>query len=139
MGAVKMLKALSMIPKKNRNLDVKRIIEQEVEVILENQIYKYLKSPDGSRKEKAGWKRFGFPLFYQSDILEALDILTNLDVRDKRMVEAIKLVESLRTKDGTWLLKNTYNGKMLCEIDVKNEPSKWITLRASRVLKRYLG
>ncbi len=137
MGAVKMLKALSSIPSNKRSNEIEKIIEQEVEIILDNHVFKYLKTPEGRRKEKAGWKRFGFPLFYQSDILETLDILTSLGVVDDRMQESIDLVESAEGKDGKWLLKNTFNGKMLCEIEEKGEPSKWITLRASRVLKRY--
>jgi hypothetical protein len=55
------------------------------------------------------------------------------------MQEAIDLVIASRGKDGRWLLKNSYNGKMLCDIDVKGEPSKWITLRALRVLRRSLS
>jgi hypothetical protein len=55
------------------------------------------------------------------------------------MQDAIQLVEQARGPDGRWLLKNTYNGKMLCDIEVKGEPSKWITLRAARVLKRWYG
>ena len=139
MGGAKMLKALASIPSKKRSTELRKIIDREAEVILENQIYKYLRDYDGSRKAKAGWKRFGFPLFYQSDVLEVLDVLTKLGIRDSRLEDAISLVESLRGTDGTWLLKNTYNGKMLCEIDKKNEPSKWITLRAAGVLKRYYG
>ncbi|MGD9396455.1 MAG: hypothetical protein PVJ05_08520 [Candidatus Thorarchaeota archaeon] len=138
MGDVKMLKALARIPKKQRSTDLNRIILQEVEIILENRIYRYLRNPDGSRKEKAGWKRFGFPLFYQSDALEVLDTLTELRVKDERMQDAVDLVLSSQT-DGRWLLKNTYNGKMHCEIDKKHKPSKWITLRAARVLKRHFG
>jgi hypothetical protein len=110
-----------------------------VEIILENEIFRYLRNPDGSRKEKAGWKRFGFPLFYQTDILEVLDILTKLGVRDDRMQEAFDFVIKNQGEDGRWLLKNTYNGKMFCEIDEKNKASKWITLRAARALKRYYG
>jgi len=139
MGAVKMLRALSSIPSKKRSREIETIIEQEVEIILENHIFKYLKTPEGKRKEKAGWKRFGFPLFYQSDVLEVLDVLTSLGIKDERMQESISLVESAKSKEGTWILKNTFNGKMLCEIETKGEPSKWITLRASRVLKRYYG
>ena len=138
MGGTKMLRALARIPKKQQSADLRRIINQEVEIILENGIYKYLRNPDGSRKAKAGWKRFGFPLFYQSDVLEVLDTLTSLGVKDERMQEAIDLVIQSH-QDGRWMLKNTFNGKMLCEIDVKNRPSKWITLRACRVLKRYLS
>ncbi len=137
MGGIKILKGLASIPETQRSSDLIRIIKQEVEIVLENQIFKYLKNPDGSRKEKAGWKRFGFPLFYQSDVLEVLDILTTLGIKDERMQESVDLVQSCRNAHGTWDLKNTFNGKMYCEIDRKNEPSKWITLQASRVLKRY--
>lgn len=139
MGGTKVLKAFSRIPKSDRSSAIENIISKEAELILENQIYRYLRTPDGKRKDKAGWKRFGFPLFYQSDILEVLDILTALGVKDGRMQEAIGFVESQRTEDGTWTLKNTFNGKMLCDIEEKNRPSKWITLRAMRVLRRYYG
>ncbi|MGY5871257.1 MAG: hypothetical protein RTV72_03340 [Candidatus Thorarchaeota archaeon] len=138
MGGIKVLKALSRIPENKRSAEITRIIKQEVEIILQNGILKYLKNPDGSRKEKAGWKRFGFPLFYQSDVLEVLDILTVLGVKDERMQDSIDLVVNSRNKEGTWDLKNTYNGKMYCDIDEKKKPSKWITLRAARVLCRYL-
>lgn len=137
MGRAKMLRGLSTIPKNKRPKPLADIIDSEVEVILENGIYKYLKNADGTRKEKAGWKRFGFPLFYQSDVLEVLDVLTRLGVRDERMQETIDLVISSRTKDGKWVLKNTFNGKMFCNIDEKGQPSKWITLRALRVLRGY--
>lgn len=138
MGAVKVLRALARIPENQRSADLDRIIKQEVEIILENGVFRYLRNPDGSRKEKAGWKRFGFPLFYQSDALEVLDTLTELGIKDKRMKDAIDLVIGSQ-KDNRWLLKNTYNGKMLCEIDEKHKPSKWVTLRAARVLKRYFS
>jgi len=137
MGGIKVLKAFAQIPEKIRSTDVERIINQEVEIILENRINQYLRKPDGSRKEKAGWKRFGFPLFYQSDVLEVLDILTTLGVKDDRMQESIDLIVNSMNDQGTWDLKNTYNGKMYCEIDEKNKPSKWITLRALRVLRKY--
>jgi hypothetical protein len=137
MGGVKVLKALAKIPPEKRFAELKKIIKQETEIILENQIFKYLKNPDGSRKEKAGWKKFGFPLFYQSDVLEVLDVLTEIGVKDTRMQEAVDLVVANRNDSGTWNLMNTFNGKMLCDIDVNKKPSKWITLRALRVLKRY--
>jgi hypothetical protein len=139
MGAVKVLKALSIIPSKKRPQEVRKIIEEETESILTNRVYKYLRGPKGERKDKEGWKRFGFPLFYQSDALEVLDVLTALGVHDARMQDTIQLVEQTRRPDGRWLLKNTYNGKMLCDIEAKGEPSKWITLRAERVLKRWYG
>jgi len=122
-----------------RSPDVKRIIQREVGNILDNNIYQYLRNPDGTRKDKAGWKRFGFPLFYQTDALEVLDALTRLGVRDPRMKPAVDLVLGAQQRDGTWLLKDTFNGKMIVDIEEKNRPSKWITLRATRVLKRLHG
>jgi hypothetical protein len=136
MGATKVLRSLAAISAGQRNKRITSIIDREVENILENRIYKYLKYPDGSRKEKAGWKRFGFPLFYQSDVLEVLDTLTKLGVQDKRMQDAFDLVMKNRVKEG-WLMKNSYNGKMWCNIEEKNKPSKWITLRAMRIILRY--
>jgi len=135
MGATKILKALSHIPEKKRTKPIKDIIETETENILNNYIYRYLRNRDGSRKDKAGWKRFGFPLFYQSDALEVLDTLTRLEVTDERMEPALKLVEETQGRDGKWLLKDSFNGKMWVDIEEKNRPSKWITLRAMRVLK----
>ncbi len=137
MGAAKTLRALSVIPPESRSIEIEAIIEREVENILENCIYRYLRNPDGTRKVKAGWKRFGFPLFYQCDALEVLDTLTRLGVRDGRMEDALKLVLDVQGDDGRWLLKHTFNGKMWVDIDVKHQPSKWITLRAMRTLKGY--
>jgi hypothetical protein len=139
MGRVKMLRGLASIPEEKRSKKIQDIIKQEIDVILENGIYRYLRNPDGSRKEKAGWKRFGFPIFYQSDILEVLGILTSLGVKDERMSESVDYIISTQQKDGRWLLKHSFNGKMICDIEEKGKPSKWITFRALKALKGYFG
>lgn len=137
MGAAKVLKALSIIPEERRSPEIRRVILREVGNLMDNNVYQYLRNPDGSRKDKAGWKRFGFPLFYQTDVLEILDTLTRLGVRDPRMKPSIDMLLDTQQGDGTWLLKHTFNGKMIVDIEEKHKPSKWITLKAMRVLKRY--
>jgi hypothetical protein len=137
MGATKMLKALSTIPEQKRSKEMHEIIEKETEKILENEVYRYLRTPDGSRKDKAGWKRFGFPLFYQADILEIMVTLTRLGVYDDRMKEAINIIKEAKQKDGKWLLKDTFNGKMWVDIEEKNKPSKWITYRSLYVTGKW--
>jgi hypothetical protein len=139
MGAAKMLRALSTIPPEKRGREIGNVIDREVENILENGVYRYLRKPDGSRKEKTGWKRFGFPLFYQSDTLEVLDTLTRLGVHDERMHDSVDLVLKAQEPDGRWLLINTFNGKMWVDIEKKGPLSKWITLRALRALRRFHG
>jgi hypothetical protein len=139
MGATKVLKALSTMPERSRTPEIRVLMDREVENILENGIYRYLRNPDGSRKDKAGWKKFGFPLFYQSDVLEVLDTLTRLGVCDERMQDSIDLVLRAQGPDGRWLLSNTFNGKMWADIEEKGRPSKWVTLRAVRALRRFHG
>ena len=57
---------------------------------------------------------------------------------DPRMGEAIELVRSNRRPDGTWLLANTYPGKVHFALeDGDGRPSRWNTLRALRVLNWY--
>lgn len=135
MGAMKILKAFSMIPEENRSPRMKQIIKQETEKILENRIHWYLRNPDGTRKEKAGWKRFGYPLFYQSDILEIMTMLTRFGVHDDRVNDAVEIIRSAQQSDGRWLMKDSFNGKMWVDIEEKNKPSKWVTLRALYVLE----
>lgn len=74
---------------------------------------------------------------YQSDILEILDILTRLEYKDKHMQDAIDKLISKQNQDGTWNLERTFNGRFITNIEKKGKPSKWITLNALRVLKRY--
>ncbi len=138
MGGIKPLIAFSMIPEPERGKEIREIIEQEVKIYLENEIFMYLKDKRGEKKAKAGWTRFGFPLFYQSDALEVLDTLTRLGVKDERMDRALDLVVS-KQSDGRWNLENTFNGKMWVDIEEKGNASKWVTLKAVRVLKRVYG
>lgn len=132
MGIVKSLKALAAIPEEERSGAVKTKIEELAEFILIHHIFKQSHNLD--KESKAGWKRLGFPLMYQTDILEILTIFTELNIKDERMNEAIELLKAKQLSDKKWRLENTYNGKMIVDIEKKGEPSKWITARALRVL-----
>ena len=82
------------------------------------------------------WFKFGFPLSYTSDVLEALQAVSEAGyARDPRLKKAIDLVLSKRDAEGRWLLKHSLNGKMWIDFESKGKPSKWVTLRALRVLK----
>jgi hypothetical protein len=133
MGVVKSLKALAEIPPEKRPKDVINTIEKGVEYILKHHIHK--RSHDLSRVSKPSWLRFGFPLMYQTDVLEILGILTKLGRKDKRMHEATDLVISKQDDQGRWKLERTFNGRFQANIEQKGKPSKWITLNALRALK----
>lgn len=136
MGVIKALKGLSAIPVDSRSQAVIDTIERAVEFMLTHHIYK--RSHDLSKKSKPGWLRIGFPNMYQTDILEILDILTSLGIRDSRMDDAVKIIIGKQDEDGRWSIENTYcSEKLLVPIGQKGEQSKWLTLKALRVLKRY--
>ena len=135
MGVVKALKALAEIPISQRSKEVKNTIEEGVEYLLKHHIYK--RSHDLSRVSKLGWLRFGFPLMYQTDVLEILGILTRLGYHDERMQEAIDKLISKQDDQGKWKLRSTFNGRFQTNIEQKGKPSKWITLNALRVLKNF--
>ncbi|WP_431277113.1 squalene cyclase [Leifsonia poae] len=54
---------------------------------------------------------------------------------DPRLAEAIDAVRAARRPDGTWLQGQTHPGRVWFDVDVSTgEPSKWLTLYATRVL-----
>lgn len=135
MGVVKSLKALAEIPEVKRSKKANEKIEQLAEYLLVHRIYK--KSHNPEKVARPGWLKPGFPLMYQSDILEVLEILTNLGYHDPRMDEAIEIVRSKQTKEGRWKLENSFNGRMIINIERKGAESKWMTLKAIKVLMKF--
>ncbi len=134
MGVVKALKALAEIPEAKRESSIKKKIEKGAEYMLLHHVHK--RSHDLTKVSKPGWRKFGFPLMYQTDVLEILGILTRLGYNDDRMGDAVDLMLSKQDDRGRWKLENTYNGRFQVDIEEKGKPSKWITLNALRVLKR---
>lgn len=136
MGVVKALKALAAVPKEKRTAEINDTVQKAAEFMLIHHIYK--RSHNLSRNGKPGWLKFGFPLMYQTDVLEILDILTALGIKDSRMEDAVRVVIEKQDDTGRWKLENTYNSdRLLIPFGQANEQSKWISLRAMRVLKRY--
>jgi hypothetical protein len=134
MGAVKVLKALAEIPQERRSPDVQRALDQGAEFMLRHRVHK--RSHDLAKDSKPGWKRFGFPLMYQTDVLEILGLLARLGYGgDEGAREARALVASKADADGRWKLASTFNGRFIVDIETKGEPSRWVTLKALTALK----
>lgn len=135
MGVVKTLKALAEIPADERSENVKFTIRKGAEYILKHHVHK--RSHDLTRVSKPDWLRFGFPLMWNDDVLEILGILTKLGYHDERMQEAVDVVVSKQENLGRWKLERSFNGRFQVNIEQVGKPSKWITLNALRVLKRF--
>jgi hypothetical protein len=85
------------------------------------------------------WTQFSFPTGYHYDVLRGLDYLRRAGVTpDARMAEAVDLVVQKRGQDGRWRLENPHPDQLDLGMDeAEGKPSRWITLRALRVLDWY--
>jgi hypothetical protein len=85
------------------------------------------------------WTQFSYPTYWHYDVLRGLDYLRAAGaVPDKRVAEAVDLVESKRDANGRWPLENPHPGRLHFEMDEgEGRPSRWNTLRAMRVLRWY--
>lgn len=136
MAVVKALKGLSAVPVEKRTKEINDTIDKAAEFMLIHHICR--QSHNLNKNAKPGWQKFGFPLMYQTDVLEILDIMTGLGIKDSRMDDAVRAVISRQDDMGRWREENTYaSERLLIPTGQKDEQNKWITLRAMTVLKRY--
>jgi hypothetical protein len=135
-GAVKTMSAFSKLPDGLRTALMQSAIDTGVEFLLSRDpaLADYPTAQD--TKPSRSWFKFGFPLFYVTDVLQNAEVLTRLGHgSDPRLAAAIQLVLGKQQEQGRWSMEYSYNGKTWVDIEEKGAPSKWVTLRALRVLK----
>ena len=75
-----------------------------------------------------------------ADSLQGLEALAELGRgRDPRLTPALDMVVAKQDADGRWRNEHPYRGKLWVDVDTPGSPSKWVTLRACKVLKAALG
>ena len=69
-------------------------------------------------------------------MLRGLDYLydTGHDPTDDRVGEALDVVKRKGRRNGRWRLDHVWEGANAVEMEREGQPSRWITLRALRVL-----
>jgi hypothetical protein len=135
-GGVKVMLALGRLPAKKQTPLIRKAIKQGAEFFfgIDPATAKYPTRLD-SKPNRAWWK-FGFPVFYVTDLLQLAEALVNLGYgRDKRLINTIDLISSKQNEHGQWLKEYDYIGKTWLDFGRKNQPNEWVTLRALRVLK----
>jgi len=126
------------------NLAVRAARLRGQEYLLERRLFRRRSSGEAIEDRKArgaDWTRFAFPTWWHYDVLRGLEYLRCAGVRpDERAAEAVGLVEARRDDSGRWPLGTRYPGNMPVELDEgEGQPSRWITLRALRVLDWYFA
>ena len=140
------MSAFAELPSQKWTRGMKRAADRGLEFYLERRLLR-----EGHRYDP--WFRFHFPYHYFYDALIGLEFVTALGGGgDPRAARAVTLLKKKRQSDGRWLLEatqpdttNTVVSKSLQEyinklqpftLEEVGKPSKMITLRALRVLKR---
>jgi len=135
-GGVKVMLALSRLPVQKRSALIKRAIREGVNFLfgVDPSTADYPTRTGG--KPNRGWWKFGFPVFYVTDILQVAEALTGLGYgRDPRLANTLELIRSKQDEEGRWPQEYESRGKTWLEFGTKKQPNPWVTLRALRVLK----
>lgn len=135
-GAAKVMKAFGKYPHTSRTPLINTAIEAGVEFLLGTDPSK-ADYPNGLNDHPSrNWWKFGFPVFYVTDLLQIVEALVALGYgNDGRLKNAIKIIQDKQDEHGRWPLEYDYAGKTWRSYGKINEPNKWVTLRAIRVLQ----
>lgn len=135
-GAVKVMLAFSKLPEERRTALVRRAIQQGLDFLFSTDpaLADY---PSGySSRPSGNWWKFGFPVFYVTDLVQIAEVLTAFGFGgDPRMENALNLIRKKQDAAGRWTLEYDYADKIWFDVGVKKQPNKWVTWRALGVLK----
>lgn len=135
-GAAKVMLALGKIPMSQRTPLIERAIQQGVEFLFSvDPATAGYPTAEGNPPNRAWWK-FGFPVFYVTDILQLAECLAVLGYgKDPRLAKTFEFILSKQDSNGRWKFEYDYSGKTWLSYGIKGEPNKWVTLRVLQALK----
>jgi hypothetical protein len=135
-GAIKMLGAFAQVPVEKRSACVRAAVESGTALLSSGDLVQG--GYPAAYRPSPLWHRFGFPLGYTSDLLEALQVLGQLRAAgseaDPESTAALELVRSKSDSRGRWQLEYTPDNTWSPFGDV-GKPNKWVTLHALLTLK----
>lgn len=136
-GAVKVMLAFGKLPAERRTPLIERGIERGVEFLLGTDPASAEYPAGWTDKPSGNWWKFGFPVFYVTDVLQNVEVLASLGYgQDPRLAGALELIREKQDDQGRWSLDYDYAGKTWVDYGEKKQANKWVTLRALRVLKQ---
>ncbi len=135
-GAVKVMLAFGKLPLAKQTAVCQNAIQKGVEFLLGVDPAEAAYPTGWSDKPSGNWWKFGFPVFYVTDLLQNVEALVRLGYgQDPRLANALHVVREKQDSNGRWALEYDYTGKTWLAFGKKKQPNKWVTLRAAWVLK----
>jgi hypothetical protein len=135
-GAVKVLLAFGKLPAAERTPLIENAIHRGIDFLLGVDPADATYPTGWSEKPSGNWWKFGFPVFYVTDLLQNVEAFVRLGFgTDPRLARALEFIRQKQDSNGRWALEYDYSGKIWIEFGKKKQPNKWVTLRAAWVLK----
>ena len=139
-GAAKVMLALARWPAARRTPLVERAIAAGVDFLFGVDPATAAYPSGWAEKPSRNWWKFGFPVFYVTDILQIAEALAGLGyAQDPRLGATRDLILGKQDAEGCWPLEYGYAGKTWVDVGTNKAPNKWVTLRALRVLRAMIG
>jgi hypothetical protein len=135
-GAAKVILAFSLLPEDQRTQLIENAIHQGVDFLFSVDPAEADYPCGWNDKPSRNWWKFGFPVFYITDLLQIIEALVGLGYgKDHRLANSMKILHEKQDERGRWPLEYSYTGKTWVDFGPKKEPNKWVTMRAMRVYK----
>ncbi|HEX9615966.1 MAG TPA: hypothetical protein VGA03_01025 [Anaerolineales bacterium] len=135
-GAVKVMLAFARWPVERRSPLVESAIQAGVDFFFSTDPAGATYPCGWSSKPSGNWWKFGFPVFYVTDLLQLVEALASLGYgADPRLASALAIIRDKQDHNGRWALEYDYKGKTWADFGEKKQPNPWVTLRALRVLR----
>ncbi len=135
-GAVKVMLAFGKLHREKYTPLIEKAVERGVDFLLGVDPADAAYPTGWSDKPSGNWWKFGFPVFYVTDMLQNIEALVRLGYRyDPRLRNALNVIREKQDENGRWMLEYAYTGKTWVEFGNKKEPNKWVTMRSAWVLK----
>jgi hypothetical protein len=135
-GAVKVMLAFSKLSENKRTPLIENAIQRGIDFLFSTDPAKSDYPAGFSDKPSRNWWKFGFPVFYVTDLLQNVEAFVGLGYgSDPRLTNALAIIREKQDQDGRWALEYDYTGKTWVNFGEKKQPNKWVTFRALRALK----
>jgi len=135
-GATKVMLAFAKLPHHMRTPSIEQAIQRGVDFLFSVDPATATYPSGWNDKPSGNWWKFGFPVFYVTDILQIAEALVGLGYANHPSLKnTLKLILDKKNERGQWCLEYRYNGKTWVDFGQKKQPNKWVTLRAVRVIK----
>jgi hypothetical protein len=137
-GGAKVMLAFSKLPVAQRTPSIERAIQAGVDFFFSVDPASADYPRGRGEKPSGDWWKFGFPVFYITDLLQVVEALARLSyAHDPRLANAWAAIRRKQDPQGVWTLEFDYAGKTWVDFGPKRQPNKWVTLRALQALKQY--